>query len=190
MIDPLNPLKNLVFALDPGHGGEETGATSPLGVFEKDVNWQWAESLATMLRQSGAKVVLTRSRDETLSLPDRLARAEAANALFFLSLHNNATSASGNALRAQGTSVYFTLSQNKELAWAIYPHMVKLGLSPYGRIYNSYFVTNATSCLVALVEGGFLTHPDEELRLADKNFINEMARAVYWGVLDFLKSKN
>ncbi len=189
MIDPQNPLRHIIVALDPGHGGEETGAVSPLGVFEKDINWLWAEKLSAILRQQGAGVVLTRTHDETVSLAKRIKRAEAANAHFFLSLHNNATTAAGNPLRAQGTSVYFTLPHNRELNWAIYPHMVKLGLSPYGRIHNSYFVTNAASFLVSLIEGGFMTHPHEELKLADEAFIERMAEAVHDGLVDFLKAQ-
>ncbi len=189
LIDPQYPFNNMIIALDPGHGGEETGAMSPLGLMEKEINWMWAEKLAALLRQNGAKVVLTRGMDETVSLQERIKRAEAAGARFFLSLHNNATTAAGDPLRAQGTSVYFTLSQNKELTWAIYPHMVKLGLSPYGRIYNSYFVTNAHSFLVTLIEGGFMTHPQEELKLADDKFLDQMAKAVYNGLRDFLKTQ-
>jgi N-acetylmuramoyl-L-alanine amidase len=189
MIDLWHPLRNVVVALDPGHGGEETGAVSPLGVFEKDINWMLAEKLAALLKQRGADVILTRSQDETVSLPERIKRAENAGAHFFLSLHNNATTAAGNPVQAQGTSVYFTLPQNKELTWAIYPHMVKIGLSPYGRIHNSYFVTNATSFLVTLIEGGFLTNPHEELKLASEDFSERMAVAVYKGLEDFLKAQ-
>lgn len=186
-IPPTNPLQHIIVALDPGHGGEETGAKSPLGVLEKDVNLKWAESLASILRARGARVVLVRQGDETVSLPERIRRATAANAHMYLSLHNNATTAWGNPLAAQGTSTYFTLPHNKELSWAIYPHMVDLGLEPYGRIHNSYYVTNSTAFLVTLIEGGFLTHPYEELQLADENFIDRMADAVYRGVVDFLR---
>ncbi len=188
-INPDNPVENLIFALDPGHGGEHTGAISPLGVMEKDVNRQWAEALAALLRQNGARVMLTREGDETVSLPQRIKRAEAANALFFISLHNNGVTPFGNALAARGTSTYFSLPQNRALSWAIYPHMVDIGLAPYGRIYNSYYVTNSTGFLATLVEGGFLTNPEEELLLADPDFITQMADAVYKGIVDFLQDR-
>ncbi|MBN1482767.1 N-acetylmuramoyl-L-alanine amidase [candidate division KSB1 bacterium] len=189
MLDPANPVKNLIFAIDPGHGGEETGATSPLGTYEKDVNRLWADELLKLLWRNGAYAIKTREDDETVSLEERIELAEKANAHFFISLHNNATTAYGNPLSANGTSVYFTLPQNKDLSWAIYPNMVKLGLAPYGRIHNSYFVTNATGFLVSLVEGGFLTHPEEELKLSDMEFIKKMARAVYDGIVEFLQSQ-
>ena len=100
LINPRNPVQNLAFAIDPGHGGEETGAVSPLGVFEKDINWQWAQALEALLRQNGARVIQTRTGDETVSLQQRIERAEAADALFFISLHNNVTTAFGNLLSA------------------------------------------------------------------------------------------
>lgn len=189
ILDPTNPIKNCIIVVDPGHGGEEIGATSPLGVYEKDVNRLWADELTKILKRNGAVVYKTREEDETVSLEERTELAEKVNAHFFISLHNNAATAYGNPLNALGTSVYFTLPQNKELSWAIYPHMVKLGLTPYGRIHNSYFVTNATAFLVALVEGGFLTHPQEELKLSDTDFIKRMADAVYRGIVDFLQAQ-
>lgn len=188
-INPDNPLDGLKIAIDPGHGGDEIGAISPLGVKEKDINKQWADTLAELLRAGSAQVIKTRQGDETVSLPQRIKTAEAADALLFISLHNNGVTPFGNALGASGTSTYFTLPQNRDLAWAIYPHMVELGLQPYGRIYNSYFVTNSTSFLTTLVEGGFLTNPHEEQKLSDPDFIRQMARAVYNGIVDFIESR-
>ena len=188
-INPDNPLDGLKIAIDPGHGGDEIGAISPLGVKEKDINKQWADTLAELLRAGSAQVIKTRQGDETVSLPQRIKTAEAADALLFISLHNNGVTPFGNALGASGTSTYFTLPQNRDLAWAIYPHMVELGLQPYGRIYNSYFVTNSTSFLTTLVEGGFLTNPYEEQKLSDPDFIRQMARAVYNGIVDFIESR-
>ena len=188
-INSENLLAGITIAVDPGHGGDETGAKSPLGVLEKDINMQWALALSQILQENGARVILTRQGDETVPLPLRTAIAEESNALLYISLHNNGVTAHGNALAASGTSTYFTLPQNRQLSWAIYPHMVAIGLTPYGRIYNSYFVTNATGFLTTLVEGGFLTNPTEELKLANPDFINQMALAVYRGIADFLHSR-
>jgi len=189
VINPDNPVENLVIAIDAGHGGEETGAVSPLGVLEKDINMQWGLALVEILRRHGARPMLTRENDETVPLQERIMRAEKANALLLISLHNNGVTPQGNAAAVSGTSTYFTLPQNKGLSWAIYPRMVALGLEPYGRIYNSYFITRATGFLTTLVEGGFLTHPKEEIRLSDPVFIQTMANAVYDGLGDFLRSR-
>ena len=185
---PNSPVKGLVFAIDPGHGGDNEGAISPTGVLEKHVNLEWAKMLADSLTAAGAQVLLTRSADDNISLVDRVNMARSANAHFLISLHNNSTTAGGNALTARGSSTYFTLQQNKEFAWAIYPRLVKLGLVPYGRIYNSYFLTRTTDMLVVLIEGGFLSHPEEELLLTDKEFLQKMTGAVLHGIEDFLVS--
>lgn len=188
-INPQNPLQSIIIAVDPGHGGEEFGAVSPLGKLEKDINLKWGQALTAQLRRSGAEVMMTHDADVAVSLQERIECAEAADALFFISLHNNGVPPTGNAAVAEGTSTYFTLPQNKELAWAIFPQLVKLGLAPYGRVYNSYYVTNSTAFLAVLVEGGFLTHPQEELKLADPAFIERMARAVCDGLVDFLRAQ-
>ncbi len=185
---PDSPVKGLIFALDPGHGGDNEGAISPTGVLEKNVNLVWAYMLADSLKAAGAEALLTRSGDENISLEDRIRAARSANAHFLISLHNNSTTAGGNALTARGTSTYFTLPQNQEFAWAIYPRLVKLGLAPYGRIYNSYFITRTTDMLVVLIEGGFLSHPEEELLLTNEQFMRKMAGAVLHGIEDFLLS--
>ena len=189
VIQATNPIAGLTFAIDPGHGGKDDGAVAPSGLKEKEVNLKWATELANILKNNGANVILTRQSDTTMTLAQRLDKAEKANARFFMSLHNNATTASGNPVRARGTSVYYNLPQNKEFSWAIYPHMVDLGLAPYGRIHNVYYVTNTTDFLVALVEGAFMSHPVEEWKLRDEAFVKKMARAVYNGLLDFLRQQ-
>jgi len=184
-----NVFNGLIFAIDAGHGGDNQGAISPTGVLEKQVNMDWALMLADSLRAAGAVVLQTRTTDENISLADRVQIARSANANFLISLHNNSTTASGDALAARGASTYFTLPQHRNLAWTIYPHLLKLGLAPYGRIYNSYYITRTTDMLVVLIEGGFLSHPEEELLLTDSAFMGKMAAAVVNGIREFLQNQ-
>lgn len=186
---PASPVKGLIFAVDPGHGGENEGTSSPTGLLEKDINLRWANIFADKLRAAGASVVMTRHGDEDVSLPERIQIATDADAHFFISLHNNSTGPSGNALAARGTSTYYTLPQNQELAWSIYPHLLQLGLQPYGRIQNSYYVTNTTNMLVVLVEGAFLSNPKEEYLLSRDDFLRRLSDAVFNGIEDFLKKQ-
>ncbi|MDZ7369572.1 MAG: N-acetylmuramoyl-L-alanine amidase [candidate division KSB1 bacterium] len=185
VINSQNPLQGLVIAVDAGHGGQDRGAVSPLGRLEKEVNLMWAESLAAKLRSNGATVVMTRREDVEVSLPERIRLAEEAEAHIFFSLHNNSVPATGNPA-AEGTSVYFTTPQSRDLAWAIYPYLVKQGLAPFGRVYNAYYVTQSTAFLSVLIEGGFLSNPKEELKLADPVFIDRLSQAICEGLTDFL----
>ena len=88
--------------LDPGHGGAETGVTSPSGVTEKDLVLAIARELRSHLANSlGARVVLTRTDDTDVALETRTAVANQRRADLFLSLHVSPDSAwaSGNGFQ-------------------------------------------------------------------------------------------
>jgi N-acetylmuramoyl-L-alanine amidase len=104
-------------ALDPGHGGPESGAYAA-GLVEKDVNLRIALKLAGLLRERGYEVVLTREDDRAVSpeykgggysggvgrdLQARVDTANAASADLFLSIHNNGSNDPGEA----GTEVWY-----------------------------------------------------------------------------------
>ena len=79
-----------VVVVDPGHGGEETGARGPAGTLEKELTLTVARRLQAALEASlGVRVLLTRERDETLSLDDRAAFANNNHAGLLVSLHAN-----------------------------------------------------------------------------------------------------
>ncbi|AWZ21876.1 N-acetylmuramoyl-L-alanine amidase, family 3 [Roseovarius sp. TM1035] len=97
----------LVVVLDPGHGGIDPGAQEG-ELTEKALMLQFAQELRDeLLRAGGFEVVLTRERDEFVSLERRVALAHWAGADVFLSLHADALSGA----QARGLSVY-TLSES------------------------------------------------------------------------------
>jgi N-acetylmuramoyl-L-alanine amidase len=80
--------RDVVIAVDAGHGGIDPGATGPGGTHEKDVTLAIARALAAQIdAQPGMRAVLTRDRDEFLELRERIARAHAAHADMFISIH-------------------------------------------------------------------------------------------------------
>lgn len=87
--------RSFVVALDPGHGGSNSGcAAFDRTAREKDVTLALAQELQVALqrRLPHATVVLTRSGDETVTLAERVQRANAARADLLISLHANASS--------------------------------------------------------------------------------------------------
>jgi N-acetylmuramoyl-L-alanine amidase len=87
----LTPRKKVV-VIDPGHGGEETGAKGIDGTMEKDIVLSIARKLKSMLESStGLRVILTRDGDEGIALDDRTALANNNKADLFISIHANAT---------------------------------------------------------------------------------------------------
>jgi N-acetylmuramoyl-L-alanine amidase len=80
--------RDVVIAVDAGHGGVDPGAIGPGGTREKDVTLAIARALAAQLdAEPGMRAVLTRDRDEFLELRSRINRAHAAGADMFISIH-------------------------------------------------------------------------------------------------------
>ncbi len=90
--------------LDPGHGGDKDGAVGAGGMREKDLALQIARRIAGRLTRQRARVLLTRRGDEGVALAARAARANAAHADLFISIHLNAMP---GPARARGVETYF-----------------------------------------------------------------------------------
>jgi N-acetylmuramoyl-L-alanine amidase len=80
--------RDVIIAVDAGHGGIDPGAIGHGGTREKDVTLAIARALAERIDgEPGMRAVLTRDRDEFLELRDRIQRAHAAHADMFISVH-------------------------------------------------------------------------------------------------------
>ncbi len=83
------PLEVQTIAIDPGHGGKDSGTLLPqYGLLEKEITWDIAVRLRKLL-EADFDVVMTRNGDETVALKDRTALANASNADLFVSVHVN-----------------------------------------------------------------------------------------------------
>jgi N-acetylmuramoyl-L-alanine amidase len=103
-----------VVAIDPGHGGGETGAIGAGGLQEKQATLEIARLLAaTLPRLMFCRVVLTRETDTAVSLDDRTSVANHEKADLFLSVHANSSRAQG----AHGSETYYlSLEASDKLA--------------------------------------------------------------------------
>ncbi|MFZ6649755.1 N-acetylmuramoyl-L-alanine amidase [Undibacterium sp. TJN25] len=100
-LPPMNRL--ITIALDPGHGGEDPGATGRGGSREKDVVLSIAKRLkAKIEQQPNMRVMLTRDGDYFVPLPVRVQKARAVQADLFMSIHADAFVESS----ARGSSVF------------------------------------------------------------------------------------
>ncbi|WP_242346271.1 N-acetylmuramoyl-L-alanine amidase family protein [Anaeromyxobacter terrae] len=96
-----------VAVVDPGHGGDQEGALSPLGDKEKDVALEIARRVAARLRAIGGKVVLTRTGDIAVPLANRAAIANALRADLFVSVHLNSMPSAEARRHLAGVETYF-----------------------------------------------------------------------------------
>ena len=85
---PGDSARDVIIAVDAGHGGQDPGAIGRRGTREKDVTLAIARALAARINdEPGMRAVLTRDRDEFIELRDRIRRARAARADMFVSIH-------------------------------------------------------------------------------------------------------
>lgn len=96
--------RETIVAIDPGHGGKDTGAIGLRGVLEKDVVLAIARRLAALIdREPGMHAVLTRRGDTFLPLRERMSVARKQKADLFISIHADSAP---NGANASGSSVY------------------------------------------------------------------------------------
>jgi len=96
-------LRDVIIAIDAGHGGRDPGATGKKGTKEKTVTLQMAQRLQKKInQQKGMKAVLTRKNDRYMRLRDRIHKARDNHADMMISLHAD----SFPDPRARGSSIY------------------------------------------------------------------------------------
>jgi len=97
------PRRDIVVAIDPGHGGQDSGALGRNGTKEKDVVLAIAKRLAKLVdKEPGMRSYLTRDSDVFISLRQRIRRARENGADMFISIHADAF----HKRSARGSSVY------------------------------------------------------------------------------------
>lgn len=174
-----NPLEEKLIALDAGHGGTSLGATYPPNsgesglVYEKDVNLAVVHVLKSRLEQAGAKVVLSRMCDETISFnKERVDSAvekckqidsnndgqpDGKKCDVLVSVHHN-----GNAdTNYNGTLVIYNEKQDVPLAKALLEALAPLSGVNEGLERGGYGMTVYDHLVSALTEAYYITNSDE-----------------------------
>jgi N-acetylmuramoyl-L-alanine amidase len=217
----------VTIALDPGHGGEDPGATGASGVHEKDIVLAVAKRLKGKLEElPNTRVMLTRDADFFVPLGQRVEKARKVQADLFVSIHADAfiqPSARGSSvfvLSEKGASSSAARwlandqnkadliggvnlgTQDKQLASVLFDlsttaqinDSMKLGkavLSEIGGINRlhkgsveqaGFAVLKAPDIPSILVETAFISNPEEEARLKDDAYQNQLADAITKGI--------
>lgn len=189
-INKRKPLKNIKIVIDAGHGGKELGAIGCLGDAEKDINLNISKYLEKELKSRGADVILTRKEDEYMGLYDRVKFANEHNAMFFISIHNNALPDSLNPIEHRGTSVYYYYPQAKNLANKILTEINEVAGTKNDNVHQeSFAVVRNTNALSVLVEIGYLINPDDNFMIINSIFQKNCAKSIANGIEKFLLEK-
>jgi N-acetylmuramoyl-L-alanine amidase len=201
------PITSIEVVLDPGHGGEETGAVGPRGLKEKDLNLVVAAHAAKALQAQGVSVLLTRRGDYRMTLATRGLVVEAVKPKLFVSIHHN-SGATAPSPNGPGTEVYHQhdsaeskrlsglvyedvrgyLAQAKGVSWvaAERPGVV----ARVGATGDDYYgvLRRSKGTPAALVEGAYISNPTEETLLQRKDAQKAEGEAVARGILRYLRT--
>ncbi len=178
-IVPDHALAGRIIAIDPGHGGANSGALGTSGVLEKEITLDIAKRVQKKLQKEGARVMMTRNRDETVYPSERIRTVVNSDAEVLVSLHANSIGNGIDPLAISGTSTYYRHNAFRPLAHIMHHSMRELPLNDFGLIGNFNFVLNARTELPnVLVETAFLSHPEDEIKLLDPEFREEIAEKV------------
>jgi len=184
------PLKlapqNLVIAIDPGHGGTNTGAAGvSSGISEKDYTLKIAKEVEKYFNGKKAKTFMTRMNDTDLTMIDRTLMLRQLDPDILISIHLN----SAGSDTVKGVSTYYRYIGFRPLSQAILKRMRELKLAEWGNVGSFNFsLSGPTEYPNCLVEVAFLSNREDEKKILDPKFRKLVAQKIYLGVDDWLKS--
>lgn len=191
-------LKGKVICLDPGHGGADVGAIGNLkgkAIYEKDINLSIALPLRDMLKDAGAKVIMTRSTDKDVSRPYAADREELqarcnvaakGKADIFVSIHIDSFSNSS----VDGTTAYYYPKTARDLLLARSLHesmMTNMAIPDRGVRSNDLYVNVHTKMPSVLMEMGFISNPHRLNMLTSSWGPKRIAECMYQGIVNYFR---
>ncbi|ADQ14318.1 N-acetylmuramoyl-L-alanine amidase [Halanaerobium hydrogeniformans] len=187
VLDDIKEMPERLIVVDAGHGGFDPGAIGRAGLEEKEPALAISLKIAELLEAEGQNVLLTRDKDEFLSLQQRVRIANQSGADLFVSIHSNST----NNPEVGGVETYFNHNNteySRRFAEKIHDKLSRnLGLVDRGLKNDNFYVIRYTEMPSALVELGFLSNPEEEALLKTDEFRNKAANLIVDGVLDYIR---
>ncbi len=183
----LSDIKKMVIAIDAGHGGNNSGASGiKKGAIEKEYTLLFAKALEKNLKKLGVKkVIMTRNNDTSFDIKDRILYLQQQQPDFLISLHFNSSSNTS----VQGVSTYYKHIGYRPMTQTILKRMLELKLEEFGNVGNFNFTLNGpTDFPNALLEIAFLSNVDDEKKITDPKFRQDVAKKVTLGIQDWLKT--
>jgi len=183
---PDKKIQNLIVAVDAGHGGDNSGAAGNIsGKLEKNLTLVYAKALEKELKKSGIKkVFMTREKDTSLSMPERIMMLRDTMPDLLISIHFNSSSVD----TVKGTSTFYRHIGFRPLTQSILKRMTALGLDEFGNVGSFNFaLSGPTEYPNCLVEVAFLSNRKDEQFILNKTSAAKVARAIRLGIADWLK---
>lgn len=236
-VKPVSALRDVIVAIDAGHGGDDPGSIGPTGMYEKKVVLQIAKKIAQKINATpGMTAVMTRTGDYFVNLNRRSEIARNSKADLLLSIHADAFTSpkpqgasvwvlsmrranseigrwleqkekhsellggAGEIIQSTDNEQYLAmtlLDMSMDRSMAISHNIaddVLLNLGKVTKLHKhkpesaSFAVLKSPDIPSILVETGFISNHREERLLSQKEHQNNLAKAVYKGILKYFES--
>ena len=185
----------MLIGIDPGHGGTDPGAVSPvrtqigdqLYTKEAVITLDIAKRVQGILLACGHQVLMTRTDDRFVSLFNRSNMFNQAKCDIAVSIHLN--SSVNSTAKYIASFIQQTGGQAKQLAGLIQKNLVKASGWPDGgvRVKNLH-MTRETKMPAVLLELGFVSNPHEERQINQAEVQSKLAAATAEGILSYFGS--
>lgn len=186
---PREPLPEHVIMLDPGHGGNDPGAQTNDGkVFEKNLTLQTAKVVKDRLEAQGYSVLMTRSKDDFVSLSKIARISNESPADIFISMHYDST---GNPNEGSGTTTFYRNKNGRQLAQAVNDQIAAiLPLENRGFGTQDYQVLRENEKPAVLLELGYINNDTDAAYAQNKKYHKKVAEAIYEGSTNYFLELN
>jgi len=168
--------------LDAGHGGKDSGATSPwTHQYEKDAAMDTVRKIRQELGSS-FQVILMRDGDYFIELDERVSRANAHPEAILVSMHYNY-----GGTNTRGPETFYWRMDSYSLAKRIQQELSAAVPSPHGNrglVRRRIRLTRNPEIPCVLVEGGYLSQASESRLIADAGYRQRLAKAIAKGIRD------
>lgn len=187
-----SPVKEKIIVIDAGHGGFDPGAVSDSGTREDEINLKIANKLRRHLKDQGAKVVMTRKTDGALGknkredMKKRVEIIKNSNADIVISIHLNKFQQS----KYYGAQTFYMAGsqEGQKLAQCIQTKLIDIldqGNTRQIKAVSDLLILKAGQAPSVVVECGFLSNPQEERLLKTDEYQEQVAWAIYCGIVDY-----
>ncbi len=181
----LSAAKRPLILIDPGHGGDDPGALGAGGAKESEINLAIALKLQEALQARGVNAVLTRTGDVSLDLASRARMIDQLGAQALVSVHAN----SHDVATALGLETYYRTALSQPFAQQIHQVLVSDLQRPDRGVREArLFVLRHPTIPSALIEAGFISNPEEEVLLGDREYQQKAAEAIAKGIASYLST--
>ena len=168
--------------IDAGHGGFDRGGIPSNIIAEKGVALDVARRLRARLANAGLRTVMTRSRDQFVTLDRRVNIANAQRRAVFVSIHFNSARRRG----ANGIETFYGSPRAKRLARLIQRNALRTTSGENRGIKRaSFYVLRRSRMPAVLIECGFLTNPRDARRASSSEYRERLARQIARAIIEF-----